>query len=69
MDILFSEKLVAFLASGKLRQDCFYQVSRYDVGTRFLGDTVEEQNSVQSMLRILASNSTCEIAKKKTFGC
>lgn len=30
-DILFSDKLIRFLASGKLSHDAFYRVDRYDV--------------------------------------
>ena len=68
LDILFSEQLVAFLASGKLRPDCFYRVSRYDVGTEVpLGIPVEEQLEfcAKHVVRTFASNGTCEIAKKR----
>lgn len=66
-DILYTEQLIAFLASGKLSQDCFYRVDRYDLGKDVpLGIPVEEQLKFceEHVVRIYAFNGEYEIAKR-----
>ncbi len=36
IDILFSNKLMQFLASGRLDENCFYRIDRHDVGSKIL---------------------------------
>jgi hypothetical protein len=66
-DVLFSEQLIAALASGKLSQDCFYRATRYDVNKKVpLGIPVEEQLEfcAKHATKIYALNGTHEIEGK-----
>ncbi len=36
IDILFSNKLMQFLAGGRLDENCFYRIDRHDVGSKIL---------------------------------
>jgi hypothetical protein len=69
-DILFSEPLMAALASGKLSPDCFYRATRYDVNKEIpLRIRVEEQLQFceKHAARIYALDGTHETRRKATL--
>ena len=45
IDILFSNEMMQFLASGRLDENCFYRIDRHDVGSKIVpeGKDINEQ--------------------------
>jgi hypothetical protein len=69
-DVLFSEQLIAVLASGKLSPDCFYRATRFDINKEVpLEIPVEEQLQFceKHAVRIYALGGTREVEKKAGF--
>lgn len=69
-DILFTEELIQFLASGKLSPKCFYRVTRYDVKAPApLDIPVEKQLAYckQHIIRINGYLSSFEYCFNKRF--